>query len=95
MSVTWKTKYGVRRVRVEPPPTIEDALFAAAGLTLNVEQQINIAAELLQMPIEQARTDAKRILGGRPRSITTVHRRGLTPPVTVVRKTSRRSENSR
>ena len=43
MSVTWKTKYGLRSVRIEPPPTVEDALFAAEGLTRNVEQQITIA----------------------------------------------------
>jgi hypothetical protein len=64
MSKTWKTKYGSRRVRVEPP-TIEEALFAAEGLTAGLEQQIRIAAILMQLPLEQVRTEAQRILGTR------------------------------
>lgn len=96
MSVTWKTKYGVRSVRVEPPPTVEDALFAAEGLTQNVEQQITIAAGLLKVPIEEARTEAKRILGERTvHSATRVTRRGPMPPVLVIRKTARRFGNPR
>ena len=43
MSARWMTKYGARRVRVELP-TLEDALFAAEGLTDDVHQQIHIAA---------------------------------------------------
>ena len=90
MSVTWKTKYGLRSVRIEPPPTVEDALFAAEGLTRNVEQQITIAAGLLEVPIEQARTEAKRILGERAvHSTTHVPRRSM-PPVLVMRKTAKR-----
>ena len=93
MSVTWKTKYGVRRVRVEPPPTIEDALFAAEALTANVEQQIHIAAGLLKMPIEQARTEAQRILAGKKRRTEHVLARGSAAPVPAMRRVSRRSGN--
>ena len=32
MSEDWKTKYGTRRVRRDPP-TLEEAIFAAAGIT--------------------------------------------------------------
>jgi hypothetical protein len=64
MSKTWKTKYGTRRVRVEPP-TIEEALFAAEGLTAGLEQQIHIAAILMQLPLEQVRTEAQRIVATR------------------------------
>jgi hypothetical protein len=96
MSVTWKTKYGIRSVRVEPAPTIEDALFAAEGLTRNVEQQITIAAGLLEVPIEEARTEAKRILDERTvPSATQDHRRGSMTPVLVMRKTVRRFGNGR
>ena len=63
MSVTWKTKYGMRSVRVDPPPTVEDALFAAEGLTPIVEQRVAIAAGLLLATIEEVRSEAKRILG--------------------------------
>ena len=60
MSVTWMTKYGARRVRVELP-TLEDALFAAEGLTADAGQQIHIAAALMQVPEDQARAEAERI----------------------------------
>jgi hypothetical protein len=70
MGLTWKTKYGVRRVRVEPP-TIEEAIFAAEGFTHAPEDQIRIAAALMQLPVEQVRArvrqkaKAKRHLTGR------------------------------
>ena len=32
MSEDWQTKYGTRRVRRDPP-TLEEAIFAAAGIT--------------------------------------------------------------
>ena len=96
MRVTWKTKYGIRSVRVEPPPTVEDALFAAEGLTRNVEQQITIAAGLLEVSIEEARAEAKRVLSERKaHSTTQVHRRGSMPPVLVMRKAVRRFGNPR
>ena len=43
MSTTWKTKYGPRRVRNDPP-TLEEAIFAARGLTEDVQEQVEIAA---------------------------------------------------
>jgi hypothetical protein len=89
--VTWKTKYGARRVRVTAPPTLEDALFAAEGLTPSLEQQVQIAAGLLGMPIEQARLEAKRIVGrANPVPPTSSRLRGTTAPVAVVRKSPRR-----
>jgi hypothetical protein len=68
MSVSWMTKYGARRVRVELP-TLEDALFAAEGLTGDRHQQIHLAAAVMQVPEEQARAEAERLLkdrAGRP-----------------------------
>src|SRR5215471_9911668 len=54
MNSAWKTKYGKRRVKHEPP-TLEDAIFAARGLTDNVQQQVEIAASLMGLPEEEVR----------------------------------------
>ena len=51
MSEDWQTKYGTRRVRRDPP-TLEEAIFAAAGITEDHEQQAEIAAALMGMEIE-------------------------------------------
>ena len=83
MSATWKTKYGMRSVRVDPPPTVEDALFAAEGVTPIVEQQVVIAAGLLVVPIEEVRSEAKRILGEK----TSSHNRpGRQTRIDVIRR---------
>lgn len=93
MSVTWMTKYGARRVRVELP-TLEDALFAAEGLTPDTRQQINIAAALMQVPEDQARAEAERLLrerGGRQQIVREVVRgRRSHAAVVVERKAPRR-----
>jgi len=93
MSVSWMTKYGVRRVRVELP-TLEDALFAAEGLTDDRHQQIHIAAALMQVPEEQARAEAERLLTDRARRPQrpkeVVRGRGSGGPVVVERRGPRR-----
>jgi hypothetical protein len=93
MSVTWMTKYGARRVRVELP-TLEDALYAAEGLTPDTRQQIHIAAALMQVPEDQARAVAERIIkerGSRPQLVRDVVRgRRSSAPVVVERRTPRR-----
>ena len=66
MSARWMTKYGARRVRVELP-TLEDALFAAEGLTGDAREQIHIAAALMQVPEEEARAAAERLHKDRAR----------------------------
>jgi hypothetical protein len=38
MSQDWNTKYGPRRVRRDPP-TLEEAIFAAAGITDDQNEQ--------------------------------------------------------
>ena len=75
MSADWNTKYGTRRVRHDPP-TLEEAIFAAVGITDDQEQQAEIAAALMGMPIEivqaevrkQARTNSRitatRVIAG-------------------------------
>jgi hypothetical protein len=90
MSARWVTKYGPRRVRFEPP-TLEEALYAAEGLTTDTGEQISIAAELMQMPIDEARAEAERILKSRGSRPKVAGRRSLsTGAVVVERKTSRR-----
>jgi hypothetical protein len=39
MSGVWKTKYGPRRVRNDPP-TLEEAILAARGLSDDVHEQV-------------------------------------------------------
>lgn len=98
MSATWVTKYGVRRVRVELP-TLEDALYAAEGLTPDTREQIHIAADLMQLPVDETRAEAERIIkdranrpqiarGRRSLGPVVVERR---PPRRALRETSRRS----
>ena len=89
MSATWVTKYGVRRVRVEPP-TLEDALFAAEGLTPDPRQQIHIAADLMQLPVDEARAEAQRILKDRASRPQVVRGRRSSGPVVVERRAPRR-----
>lgn len=59
MSQDWNTKYGPRRVRHDPP-TLEEAIFAAAGITDNLNEQAEIAAALMGMPIEAVTAEVKK-----------------------------------
>jgi hypothetical protein len=54
MQKTWKTKYGPRRVRHDPP-TLDEAIAAAQGLTDQVSEQVEIAASLMGMAPEKVR----------------------------------------
>jgi hypothetical protein len=58
-SPTWNTKYGRRRVRHDPP-TLEEAIFAARGLTDDLEEQVAIAAGLMELPVEDVRAAVKK-----------------------------------
>lgn len=51
MSEVWNTKYGKRRVRKEPA-TLEDAIYAAQGLSDELEMQVEIASSLIDLPRE-------------------------------------------
>jgi hypothetical protein len=59
MSEDWNTKYGPRRVRRDPP-TLDEAIFAAVGITDDQEQQAEIAASLMGMPYEAVLTEVKK-----------------------------------
>ncbi len=49
MSDVWETKDGRRRVRRDPP-TIEEAVLAAQGLTEELRERIEIVASLIDTP---------------------------------------------
>lgn len=54
MSEVWDTKDGRRRVRRDPP-TVEDAVLAAQGLSDDIDAQIEIVMSLMQVSAEAAR----------------------------------------
>jgi hypothetical protein len=91
MSTTWKTKYGPRRVRHDPP-TLEEAIFAARGLTDDVQEQIEFAAGLMEAPVEEVR--AAMIKSPAPRkpaaTLAFTNRGGTERSVVVERKAPRR-----
>ncbi|MBR0957051.1 hypothetical protein [Bradyrhizobium japonicum] len=59
MSADWNTKYGTRRVRHDPP-TLDEAIFAAVGITDDQAQQAEIAAALMGMPLEIVQAEVKK-----------------------------------
>ena len=70
MSEDWQTKYGTRRVRRDPP-TLEEAIFAATGITEDHEQQAEIAAALMGMDFEPVLAEVKKTNRIAARSATT------------------------
>lgn len=70
MSEDWQTKYGPRRVRRDPP-TLEEAIFAAAGITEDHEAQAEIAAALMGMDYEPVLAEVKKTSRLAARSATT------------------------
>lgn len=66
MGNSWMTKWGPRRVRYEPP-TLAEALEAAADLSPDQNQQIQLAADLMQLPVDDVRADAEAIFKSRSR----------------------------
>ena len=59
MSEDWNTKYGPRRVRRDPP-TLEEAIFAAAGITEDQDAQAEIAAALMGMLLDVVQAEVKK-----------------------------------
>jgi hypothetical protein len=95
MGSAWKTKYGKRRVKNEPP-TLEDAIFAARGLTDNLQQQVEIAASLIGLPPDEVRAAVLKSNQG-AKQLTLVQPAGGRSQRTVVveRIASRRSSDKR
>ncbi len=90
MSETWITKSGPRRVRYDPP-TLKEAIVAAQGLTSDFEQQAEIAAALLAVPIEDVRAELAKMAPPRNSAqiVTSGGRNGGARTVIVERKPSR------
>jgi hypothetical protein len=59
MSTTWKTKWGARRVRKDPP-TIEEALIAAEALADDPAQRAEIAASLMGVSVDDVKALAMK-----------------------------------
>jgi hypothetical protein len=89
MSEIWETKDGRRRVRRDPP-TIEEAVVAAQGLTDDLKEQIEIVASLMEITPDEARSVVLRM--GQRREInrvTVTGRIGAPRAVVVERRTPR------
>src|SRR5215210_2082404 len=93
-STTWNTKYGRRRVRHDPP-TLDEAISAARDLTDDVEEQVAIAAGLMELPLEEVRAVLKKSPPPRKPAATVAftNRGGMHRSVVVEHKPSRRVSN--
>ena len=92
MSAVWNTKWGARRVRHDPP-TLVEALAAAQGLTDNRDAQVAIAADLMGVPLDDAKAEMRRLAPDRRAAVTVVtpaRDKGGVRTVLIERKVSRR-----
>jgi hypothetical protein len=96
MSEDWQTKYGSRRVRRDPP-TLEEAIFAAVGITDDLEQQAEIASALMGLPYEEVLVEVKKTSRTMARSATRVitGEQGAQRAVVVERRVVRRFGNDK
>ncbi len=97
MSATWKTKWGVRRVRRDNP-TIEEALIAAESLAADPVQRAEIAASLMGVPVDDVKALAAKqaaktrgrasLVTGRTRAVVVEYKRprGGAGPMSFARK---------
>jgi hypothetical protein len=89
MSATWKTKWGVRRVRRDTP-TIEEALIAAESLAGDPAQRAEIAAALMGLPVDEVKVLAAKqaartrgrasLVAGRTRAVVVEYKRPRVGP---------------
>jgi hypothetical protein len=90
MSDIWDTKDGRRRVRHDPP-TVEEAVQAAQGLTDELSEQIEIVASLMEVSADEARSAVLRL--GQRKDVsrfTIAGRAGAQRAVVVERRITRR-----
>jgi hypothetical protein len=89
MTEIWDTKDGRRRVRRDPP-TVEEAVVAAQGLTDDFKEQIEIVASLMEVPVDEARGVVLR-MGQRKEinQVTVTSRVGAPRAVVVERRAPR------
>jgi hypothetical protein len=90
MSEVWDTKDGRRRVRRDPP-TLEDAVLAAQGLSDDADGQIEIVMSLMQVSAEAARGAVLKFGQRKDATRFTIAGRADAPRAVVVeRRVSRR-----
>jgi membrane-associated protease RseP (regulator of RpoE activity) len=91
MSEDWNTKYGTRRVRRDPP-TLDEAIFAAIGITDNQEAQAEIAAALMGLPVDAVLAEVKKQSRANARATTRViaGEQGAQRSIVVERRVVRR-----
>ncbi len=77
MSEDWNTKYGPRRVRRDPP-TLDEAIFAAVGITDDQEAQAEIAASLMGLPLEAVQAEVRKAGAHRRACLDDARHRGRT-----------------
>jgi hypothetical protein len=96
MSDDWNTKYGTRRVRRDPP-TLEEAIFAAVGITEDQEQQAEIASALMGLPYDEVLVEVKKQSRTMARAATRViaGEQGAQRSVVVERRIVRRFGNDK
>ena len=96
MSEDWMTKYGSRRVRRDPP-TLDEAIFAAIGITDDQDEQAEIAAALMGLPIESVTAEVKKFARTSARSATRViaGEQGAQRSVVVERRVVRKFGNDK
>jgi hypothetical protein len=96
MSDNWNTKYGPRRVRRDPP-TLEEAIFAAIGITDDQSAQAEIAAALMGLPVDAVTAEVKKVARTSARSSTRViaGEQGAQRSVVVERRVLRKFGNDK
>jgi hypothetical protein len=96
MSEDWNTKYGPRRVRRDPP-TLDEAIFAATGITDDQEAQAEIAASLMGVPIESVQAEVRKAgrLSARSSTRVIAGEQGAQRSVVVERRVVRRFGNDK
>jgi hypothetical protein len=92
MSGEWNTKYGTRRVRHDPP-SLDEAIFAAMGITEDLDEQAEIAASLMGLPLADVQAQVKK--ANRPSGMLRVTRviageQGAQRSVVVERRVTRK-----
>ncbi len=75
MDQIWDTKDGRRRVRRDPP-TVEEAVLAAQGLTDELSEQIEIVASLMEISPDAARSAVLRMAQRKDVDRITISSRG-------------------
>ena len=86
--------YGKRRVKSEPP-TLDDAIFAARGLTDNVQQQVEIAASLMGLPEDEVRPAVLKSAQGAKQLTLVQPTNGRAPRTVVVERIATRRPDRR